>query len=583
MPALVYVDHTGTQRLHVLRERNSIGRLPDNDLVLSDTLVSRRHCVVVRNDQAWSVIDEGSRFGTFVNDERIEKQRQLRLGDTLRLGNTLLRMEEMQLPARPTLSETESTGDLLREELLSSSTGAGPGAPKDSLGPLLAEARATGEELLKWLRDPKTVNLPGTPASTLIGVLDKMRRAEVVFADVKREQVLLSTLTEVGKLISLVTDLDTVLALTMDMALRALGADRGFILLRESERPSGAGAPARSEEKLVPRLSRNMAEIKGYSTSIAEKVVAGGKPVLTMDAQMDARFKSAQSIIAQNVRAVMCVPLRNKEFAAIGAIYVEGRPGNPMFSERGVEFLAGFASQAAISIENAQLVARTALEEQRRALLSRYFSEAVIGEIVGRGEAAMGGAAREVTVMFTDIRGFTSLMETLEPAAAVEMLNEYFTELVDEVLQEKGTLDKFTGDGIMAFWNAPVEQPDHALRAVRAGHRMQQRLKPLLERWQRESRSFAEHARGLSTGIGIHSGVAVVGSIGSPKRLEYTAIGDAVNLAARVQSIAQGGEVIVTLDTLERISGKVVAEPLPPASIKGKTAIVPVFRVTSLR
>ena len=589
MPALIYFDATGAEREYSLTgDRTSIGRLPENGLILNDTLVSRKHCVFEKRPAGWIVRDEASRFGTFVNETKVEGEHGLEFGDVVRIGNTNLRFVEEGAPRAVAVAHVEeSTGSIKRTEAEGPGNQARPASaapiPKDSIEVLLAESRAVGEDLVKWIRDPGTVNLPGTPISTMIGMVDRIRRAEAVFAEVKREQALLSTLNEVGKLINLVTDLDTVLQLTMDMALRALGADCGFILLRETERPSGSGRTSPEPvEKLVTRLSRNMGDIRGFSTSIAEKVVAEAKPVLTMDAQVDPRFKQAQSIIAQAVRAVMCVPLRNKEFSAIGAIYVEGRPGNPMFSERGVEFLSGFAGSSAISIENAQLIQRHAQEEQQRKLLSRYFSEQVIAEIVTHGEAQMGGAAREITVLFTDIRGFTSLLERLEPGAAVDMLNDYFTELVEEVLAEGGTLDKFTGDGVMAFWGAPTEQPDQALRAVRASLRMQARMKPMLERWKREKRSFVEEARDLKTGIGIHTGMAVAGTIGSPKRLEYTAIGDAVNLAARVQAIAQGGEVIVTQSTLERLSGKVKSEALPPAQIRGKTALVPIFRVTGL-
>lgn len=570
----MYLDATGAEREHPLTERLSVGRLPENGLVLNDTLVSRKHCVFEKRGSVFTVRDEGSRFGTFVNEEKVDGDRPIRFGDTIRVGNTNLRFVEGGISsnagtsagagAPPSLEDTGSIRSDLRP--------AGAPLPKDSIELLLAEARETGEDLLRWIRDPGTVNLSGTPASTMIGLVERVRRAEAVFADVKREHALASTLNEVGKLINLVTDLDTVLQLTMDMALRALGADCGFILLRETE----------PVEALVPRLSRNMGDIKGFSTSIAEKVVAEAKPVLTMDAQVDPRFKQAQSIIAQAVRAVMCVPLRNKDFVAIGAIYVEGRPGNPMFSERGVEFLAGFAGQAAISIENAQLISKHAQEEQKRKLLSRYFSEPVIAEIVLRGDAEMGGVARMITVLFTDIRGFTSMLERLDPASAVEMLNDYFTELVEEVLAEGGTLDKFTGDGVMAFWGAPTEQPDQALRATRAALKMQARMEPLLERWERAKRPFFQEARDLATGIGVHTGMAVVGSIGSPRRLEYTAIGDAVNLAARMQALAAGGEVLVTESTLQRIAGDVVSTPLPPVQIRGKTAMVPIFRVTAL-
>lgn len=583
VPVLVFLDASGAERRHPLpSNRMSVGRLPENGLVLDDTLVSRKHCVFEQHGTTWHVRDEASRFGTFVNDEKVAGERALHFGDTVRVGNTNLRFLDatavggaIEADTGPT--EAESTGNM-RTDMMSR-----VGGPKDSIESLLAEARVTGEDLLKWIRDPSTVNLTGTPTSTMIGLVDRVRWAEAVFTDVKREFGLASTLNEVGKLINLVTDLDTVLQLTMDMALRALGAESGFILLRETERTSGSGRQApESVETLVPRLSRNMGDIKGFSTSIAEKVVAEAKPVLTMDAQVDPRFKEAQSIIAQAVRAVMCVPLRNKDFHAIGAIYVEGRPGNPMFSERGVEFLSGFAGQAAISIENAQLISKHAQEEQKRKLLSRYFSEQVIAEIVTHGDAEMGGTAREITVLFTDIRGFTSMLERLDPASAVEMLNDYFTELVDEVLAEGGTLDKFTGDGVMAFWGAPIEQPDQALRATRAALRMQARMKPLLDRWEQEKRPFLREARTLTTGIGVHTGMAVVGSIGSPRRLEYTAIGDAVNLAARMQALAAGGEVLVTESTLRRIEGQVISTPMPPVQIRGKTALVPIFRVTAL-
>jgi adenylate cyclase len=584
VPVLVYLDATGAERQHPLPSlRMSVGRLPDNGLVLNDTLVSRKHCVFEQRGTNWHVRDEASRFGTFVNEEKVAGERPLRVGDVVRVGNTNLRFLDADAASSSSLgantgsTPSESTGSM-RTDVSSAAIS------KDSIESLLAEARVTGEDLLKWIRDPNTVNLSGTPTSTMIGLVERVRRAEAVFAEVKREFGLASTLNEVGKLINLVTDLDTVLQLTMDMALRALGAESGFILLRETERASGSGRHVPAPiETLVPRLSRNMGDIKGFSTSIAEKVVAEAKPVLTMDAQVDPRFKQAQSIIAQAVRAVMCVPLRNKDFNAIGAIYVEGRPGNPMFSERGVEFLSGFAGQAAISIENAQLIAQHAQEEQKRKLLSRYFSEQVITEIVSHGDAEMGGTAREITVLFTDIRGFTSMLERLDPASAVEMLNDYFTELVDEVLAEGGTLDKFTGDGVMAFWGAPTEQPDQALRATRAALRMQARMKPLLDRWEQQKRPFLHEARTLTTGIGVHTGMAVVGSIGSPRRLEYTAIGDAVNLAARMQALAAGGEVLVTESTLEQIAGKVVSTALPPVQIRGKSALVPIFKVTALR
>ncbi|HVO29266.1 MAG TPA: adenylate/guanylate cyclase domain-containing protein, partial [bacterium] len=140
----------------------------------------------------------------------------------------------------------------------------------------------------------------------------------------------------------------------------------------------------------------------------------------------------------------------------------------------------------------------------------------------------------------------------------------------------------FTGDGVMAFWNAPTEQADHAVRAVRAALRIQARIPALLARWRSEKRSFSQTVGELATGIGINTGEAVVGNIGSARRVEYTAIGDTVNLAARLQGLARGGEVLVTEPTLTRLGGLAGTDPLPPAALKGKTAPVPIFRVRDL-
>ena len=159
------------------------------------------------------------------------------------------------------------------------------------------------------------------------------------------------------------------------------------------------------------------------------------------------------------------------------------------------------------------------------------------------------------------------------------MLNDYYTEIVDELMAEDGTLDKFTGDGIMAFWGAPQEQANHALRAVRAAVRMQSRLPGLRMRWRQEERTFAHRAEQFRTGIGIHTGEVVVGNIGSPKRMEYTAIGDTVNVTARIQGLAKGGEVLITEDTLRLVGDGVFVQKLDPVRVKGKSEPIHLFRV----
>ncbi|HVO31184.1 MAG TPA: adenylate/guanylate cyclase domain-containing protein [bacterium] len=189
---------------------------------------------------------------------------------------------------------------------------------------------------------------------------------------------------------------------------------------------------------------------------------------------------------------------------------------------------------------------------------------------------------KQVTVLFADV------VHSMDIAAAVgaerlrEIMSGLFVRSSAVVQRYGGTVDKFTGDGIMAFFGAPKAQPDHAIRAVRAAMNMQSRMAPLLARWQKESRSFAEATRGLATGIGIHTGEAVVGRIGSPRKKDYTAIGDTVNVAARVQGVAAGGEVLITGATLSRIEGKARTELIDPVALKGKSRAVAIHRVLSM-
>lgn len=565
MAALIFAEPGSSQRQHVLRgDRTTVGRHGENDLVLGDALVSRRHCIIEQRPSGYVLVDLGSTYGTYLNDEKVEGTKPLRYGDKIRIGKTTMRFSEEVENTR-----TATTTDLVDPTSTDSGTQKRP-----SLARELTEARILADAISRYVRGALAKD-PGAPAEEATRLLERLGQFEESLAELEQNRLLAQTLGAVGQIINQVTDLDLVLRITMDHALRALGADRGYILLRGED------------GVLSVRSSRNMGDMRGFSQSIAESVIASGKAILTTDAQVDPRFSKAQSVMINAIRAVMCVPLRGRSVEAVGAIFVDGVPGNPMFSDRGMQFLGSFASQAATAIENAALAQKSALEKKRRERLSRYFSGPVIEDILAAGETSehekLGGESRMVTLLFTDIRGFTSLLEKIKPSDAVEMLNDYFTDVVDELIAEEGTLDKFMGDGLMAFWNAPKAQPDHALKAIRAALRMQERVSRLIERWKREDRAFVKAVPDLQTGIGLNTGEAIVGNIGSPKRMEYTAIGDAVNLAARLQGVAKGGEVLVSGSTIEIVKDLVHYTELEAASIKGKSAPVRVFRVDGLR
>ena len=211
-------------------------------------------------------------------------------------------------------------------------------------------------------------------------------------------------------------------------------------------------------------------------------------------------------------------------------------------------------------------------------LFGRYISPQVAKEILNRadaGELHLGGEQRVVTVLFGDIRNFTPLSEQLSPEDIVKMLNTYLSVVTDSVVQHDGIVNKFWGDSIIAVWNAPQSQPEHALLAVKAAWEAQQKLAELR---QSDSRPLP-----VQFGIGINTGIALAGNIGSVGRTEYTVIGDSINTASRICSSTPGGEVWIGAETYNQIKDSIETEELEPQKLKGKAVPIIVYRVTGLR
>lgn len=212
------------------------------------------------------------------------------------------------------------------------------------------------------------------------------------------------------------------------------------------------------------------------------------------------------------------------------------------------------------------------LEAQRR-LFERMVAPAVIDQL-NPDELNLGGTRAFITTFFADIRGYTSISERCDPETLVSVLNRYLGAAADAILDEQGTIDKFMGDAIMALFNAPVEQEDHTLRAVRAAIEMRAAIESIQHELPAELR--------LGIGIGIHSGEAVLGLVGTQERLEYTAIGDSVNIAKRLQENAAPGQILISTAAYTRIAESVLAQSITPIRAKGKSELIEVFEVSSL-
>ena len=208
----------------------------------------------------------------------------------------------------------------------------------------------------------------------------------------------------------------------------------------------------------------------------------------------------------------------------------------------------------------------------------RYVSPPVatiILDAIGEGSLKLGGEERTVTILFADVRNFTGISEELNPQKLVSILNRYLSVIIKSVLQHNGMVNKFGGDSIMAVWNAPIECQEHAKLATRAAVNAQQALEELREK--------ARNLPRMEFGIGINTGNAVAGNMGSTDRLEYSVIGDSVNTAARLAGATPGGKVWIGANTFELIKDYVIATPLEPLSLKGKREVMQAYEVSDIR
>jgi class 3 adenylate cyclase len=306
--------------------------------------------------------------------------------------------------------------------------------------------------------------------------------------------------------------------------------------------------------------------------SVIDQAVVSSHGVLVRNALIDERFEQSKSVISKGVQSVLAVPLRARS-RTFGVLYVDSTSASAVFTDDDLSVLDSVGTQASLLLDNAELIARVQQEAENRVNLSRFLSAAAVEEVLsGKGKVKLDGTSAEVTVLFADIRGFTSLSSGLQPEEVVRFLNRFFEEMVEAVLLNRGTIDKFIGDCIMALWGAPEARPnDDARNAMQAALSM-------LERAQR----VEVMGRPIEMGVGVNTGNVVLGCIGSRQRLEYTAIGSPVNLAARLCGIARPNEVLVTADTLMRGGPGIFADANEPRLVKGIETPVVAYTLKSI-
>jgi adenylate cyclase len=503
---------------------NTLGRHPENTIQILDRIISKEHAQILRAaDGRFLLRDLRSLNGTFLRGERVTEH-LLNDGDEFTMGSTRIVFGDkpkvddalQRVTIAPGLTESHIRGRI-----------------QANTGDFMPERQIADEKILR--RD-----------------YERLRIGH-----------------ELARAVGVELDLDKLLPKILDKAFELVGADRGVILLRDA---AGTLVP----QYVKTRSGKSDPNIV-LSKTVMSEVENNKAAVLSSDATMDARFSGAHSIIMQGIRSTMTLPLLHSG-DLLGIMHLDSLFTSNAFTEKDLQVCTGMAAQAAISIQNARLATRIEHEAQTRAQISRLIPASVVEQVI-RGELKIekGGRLSEVTMLFSDIRGFTTMSDGRPAQEIVNTLNEYFEVMVDILFKYTGTLDKFVGDEIIGLFGAPIPIDDAPFKAVSCAVAMLQALEEF------NHTRAAENQSPIRIGIGINTGNVITGSIGSTRALQYTAIGDAMNVASRLVNVAASGEIIVSESTFRAVAGRVEAIALPPVKVKGKAEELKVFRVTGLR
>jgi adenylate cyclase len=532
-----YVD-LGVPRITDLKGDLSVGRTEGNDIVLNHPSVSRKHAKFEIRDDKWWVVDLKSTNGVKVNGNLVTEA-QVVATDKISVGSVLLELKS--LPSVNFSSESmfdNPSGTVIRR-----------------ISDFNSEF---GLDVAEALDKSAPVSRPPSEPGT--------RKPEPAASREKIFQVLV----QVAKVLLETEELNDVLNTVMEIIFKYLPVERGLIILFDDD-----GNP-------VPKLTkfREGADAQDIpiSRTILNMVAQQQVALMTSNALEDARLLGGKSIAIHGIRSAMCVPLWNRG-RVIGAVQVDSPIHIGSYSEEDLDLLTALSNFSAVAIERAQMTEKIEVERRIRVRMERYHSPAVVDEIVKgsiRGAATDEREIRaaEVSILFADISGFTTVSETKKPEEVAEFLSHFFSCAVESIFAYGGTLDKFIGDAVMAFFGAPLPQEDHADRAVLTGLMLQR----LVGEWNDEREKLQLPL--VKVRVGINSGPAVVGNVGTEKRVDYTVLGSAVNIASRLESgVAKPGQVVISQNTLDRVMGSFETESLGEFALKGLQQKMPVFSV----
>jgi adenylate cyclase len=558
MPSLNVVTNDGrSYSLPIAKEKIIIGRSKDNNLILSDKTVSRHHAEIVKTREGYLLTDLGSYNGIKVNEKSVQSI-LLKHNDKIRIGVTdLTFLTEKKQKLSPEVSlvlTADSDYEKEHKQILESLSGSG---------------FSDSEELLVSVEDLKGQKEVSDTAYPEEAEADSKIKANL--SSLERSNKVLFVLYEISRQLNAIHDFRELLKKIMDLIFMVIDADYGFLIL------TGDG----KEDQLIPAIVKHKddqvsdrGKLKA-SRTIIQKVIHDKVALLTSNAMADSRFDGAKSLFIQKIRSAICVPLWRKD-KIIGVIQLDSARFDNQFTQDDLELLKAIGSQVAMIIEQASLNEQIREQEAMTSRLERFHSPQVI-EMILKGSQKTKDNVMEpnyltATILFTDIIDFTRIAEQIPPRETNIILNQYFSTMTDIIFSYDGTLDKYIGDGLMAVFGAPMERENDAERAILAAKEMKRQLATMMA-------EQGGHRRKFDIRIGINTGRVVAGNIGSPKRMDYTVIGHPVNIASRLESIAEPNQILIGEDTYRAVKGKFKIRKIGPKKVKGKSAEIMVYEV----
>lgn len=517
--------------MHLLAEGETVvGRDAKAGLALEDARISRRHALLTRSGSRVVVSDLGSRNGTFLNGRRVDSVAQrLTPGDVLKVGDFTLVFDPQgaivfaQNPAVAGMRAVlqKAPGDVIHSGMV----------------PSAGAAREVSAEGLRF-------------------ELEKKTRVLGLFYELSRTLGSVFTLTDVY-------DKAIAMLLQVTPALRVMiyqkgerGEMRHVASGSRHDGPADAAVqPLRVSKTVFDNVAKQRVSVLLENTDLGDPSVP-------------------ESLKLHQTHSVMAAPIVGRT-GLLGVMYTDQQDLRQTFSSDDLDLLNAVAVQTGIALDTVRAHDALQREAKAREKYERFLPQQLVDDVMldPDKEIRPGGVRQTITVLFADLRGFTTLSEANTPETVVDLLNRFFTLMSEVIFRHGGTLDKYIGDGVLALFGAPYGTERDAVKAVRAAIDMQRAVQTF-----NQELGAAGQAH-IGVGIGINTGSAIVGFIGSESRLDYTAIGDTVNTAARLEHLAKAGQIIISEHTMQALDASVSYTQLEAVQVKGRSARMQIAEV----